>query len=59
MNTKKRRILVVVLLMVALGNYSRIKGTENIRTVEFLSIFAIGAMSALLLRDLFSNGKPE
>ena len=55
MNSKKRKILITVLLLLAFGNYTRITGTENIRAVEFLSIFAIGALSALLLREIFTK----
>ncbi|WP_255036950.1 hypothetical protein [Lacihabitans soyangensis] len=38
--------------MISVGNYSRIIGNENIRTVQFLSIFAIGALTALLVREV-------
>jgi hypothetical protein len=55
MNTKKRKIILTVLLLLSLGNYGRINGTEDIRTVEFLSIFAIGALSALLVREVFGK----
>ena len=55
MNTKKRKILLTVLLLLSLGNYGLMKGTEDIRTVEFLSIFAIGAISALLVREVFGK----
>ncbi|WP_309641657.1 hypothetical protein [Flavobacterium sp.] len=55
MNTKKRKILLTVLLLLSLGNYGRMKGTEDIRTVEFLSIFAVGALSALLVREIFGK----
>jgi hypothetical protein len=46
---KKRRILIAVLLMLSIGNYTRIQGTENIRAIEFISIFVIGALTALLI----------
>jgi hypothetical protein len=49
---RRRRIILVLLLMMSIGNYSRIVGSENIRTVQFLSIFAIGALSALLIREI-------
>ena len=57
MEPKRRRILIAVLLMLSIGNYTRIIGTENIRTVEFLSIFAIGMLSGLLLHEVFSTFK--
>lgn len=52
MDSKKRRILFAVLLMISIANYTRIIGIENIRTVEFLSIFAIGSLTALLIREI-------
>ncbi len=48
----KRIILIAVLFMISIGNYSRIIGNENIRTIQFLSIFAIGALSALLIKEI-------
>jgi hypothetical protein len=52
METRKKRILLAVLLMISIGNYFRIVGNENVRAVQFLSIFAIGAISALLIKEL-------
>jgi hypothetical protein len=49
---KRRSILFAVLLIISIGNYSRIVGNENIRTIQFLSIFIIGALSALLIREI-------
>ncbi len=54
MNARKKRILLAVLLLLSIANFNRIVGTETIRTVEFLSVFAIGALSALLLREIIS-----
>lgn len=48
-----------MMLLISFGNYTRIKGTENIRAVEFLSIFAIGALSALFLREIFTKENRE
>jgi hypothetical protein len=48
----KRLVLLAVLLMLSVGNFTRIVGNENIRTVQFLSIFAIGALTALLIKEL-------
>ncbi|HLO44961.1 MAG TPA: hypothetical protein VK175_11565 [Leadbetterella sp.] len=48
----KRLVLLAVLLMLSVGNFTRIAGNENIRTVQFLSIFAIGALTALLIREV-------
>jgi hypothetical protein len=38
---KRRSIILTVALMLAVGNYSRIVGNENIRTVQFLSILRL------------------
>ena len=48
---KKRIVIIAVLLMLSVLNYTRISGTENIRAIEFLSIFTIGALSGLLIRQ--------
>ena len=48
----RRLILIAVLFMLSGGNYSRIIGNENIRTIQFLSIFTIGALSALLIKEI-------
>ena len=59
MNTKKKKIILTVLLLLALVNYGRMSGTEQIRTMEFLSIFAIGAISALLINVIFGKDNEE
>lgn len=42
-------VITAVLLIVSIGNYFRIISDGSIRTVEFLSIFAIGALAGVLL----------
>ncbi len=59
MDAKKRRIAIVIMLILSIGNYTRIVGNENIRTVQFLSIFAIGALTALLIRSLAEEFKSK
>jgi hypothetical protein len=51
----RRIIILAVALILAVGNYSRIVGNENIRTIQFLSIFVIGAISSLLLREIIAR----
>lgn len=53
--SRRRRILLAVLLLLSIGNYTRIVGTANIRTVEFLTIAAIGALTALLIKAIVDN----
>jgi len=48
MNTKEI-VIPAVLLIVTIGNYFRIVSDGSIRTVEFLTIWAIGALSAVLI----------
>jgi len=55
---KNRKLpIIAVLLSLSILNYSRIKGTEAIRTIEFLSIFVIGLLSGLLLLTLIEKFK--
>ena len=48
---KKRRIIIAVLLMLSIGNLTRLTGNENIRPIQFISIFVIGALSSLLINE--------
>jgi len=48
---KRRKIIIAVMLMLTIGNYTRLKGNENIRVIQFLSIFLSGALSALLINE--------
>lgn len=50
----KNRMLpiIAILLALSIGNYSRLPGSENIRAIEFASIWAIGALSALLIHGI-------
>lgn len=52
---KKRRIIIAVLLLLTIVNFIRLTGNENIRTVQFISIFVIGALSALLRQKKSRN----
>jgi N-acyl-L-homoserine lactone synthetase len=55
MEKRKRRILLAVLLLLSVVNYSRISSNSTIRTVEFISVLAIGILTGLLLRELFES----
>ena len=35
---KKRKIIIAVLLIITIGNFVRLKGNENIRTIQFLAV---------------------
>lgn len=49
---KNRGILLLAfILILTIGNYTRLTGNENIRLIQFLSIFLIGASTALLIKE--------
>jgi hypothetical protein len=41
--------ITVALLIISIGNYFRIIENGSVRAVEFISIWAIGALSGLLI----------
>jgi xanthine/uracil permease len=51
----KKIIITAVLLTVSIGNYLTIISDGSIRTVEFISIFAIGALTGVLLTQIFKS----
>jgi len=46
---KRRPLVLAILLSLSIGNYYRLHGTEHITTIQFLSIFAMGALTGLLI----------
>ena len=53
---KNRKIIIsAVLLMIFSGTCFKIISDGSIRTVEFLSIFAIGALTGVLLTQIFEK----
>ncbi len=48
---KRRRIIIAVMLLLTVINYFRLQGNENIRLIQFVSIFTIGLLTALLIRE--------
>jgi len=57
MKNRKSIVIIAVLLAGSIGNYFRITGGSNIRTVELLSILAIGALAALFIRELIAMSR--
>jgi ribose/xylose/arabinose/galactoside ABC-type transport system permease subunit len=55
MKSNIRRIILAVLFMFSVANFSRIQGNENIRTVQFLGIFAMGMLFSLLVREIVES----
>ena len=48
----QKLVMLAVLLIISIGTFTRITGNENIRMVQFLSIFVIGALTSLLIREV-------
>lgn len=62
MDKKRRRAIIAFLLILSIGNFLRVDGHEMIRPVLFVSIFAIGIFSGVLLGDvahLFRSRKTD
>lgn len=57
MDHTKRGLFAAVMLMICIGNYTRLDGAENVRAVVFVQIFAIGALSAVVIREILSRFK--
>jgi uncharacterized membrane protein len=51
--------ITAILLIISIGNYSRIISDGNVRTVEFLSIFAIGALAGILITQIIAMVKDK
>ena len=53
---RNRSLLVPsIFLLLSIGNYARLGGTENIRAVQIVSLLAIGACAGILLRNLIAS----
>ena len=50
---KRRLIFLGFILILSVGNYFRLTGNENVRVIQFISIFTIGAFSSLFIVVLF------
>lgn len=56
---KRRRIIIALSLLLSITNYSRLSGNESIRPIQFISIFVIGAFSALLINEFVALFKAK
>ena len=52
MNSKRRTLVICLLLSISIANYARIEDAQDIRAIVFVAIFTIGALSGLLLREI-------
>ncbi|MBK6397950.1 MAG: hypothetical protein IPP27_06470 [Bacteroidetes bacterium] len=59
MKQRPRRIMLAILLIVTIGNYTRIIGDKDVRAVEVLSIFIMGVLSAILFVDILRTRKQK
>ncbi len=57
--TIRRRLIFTIMLMMAIGNYTRLKDTDNVRAIEFFSIFTIGAIAGLLAYSIIGDRKEK
>jgi hypothetical protein len=55
MQNKNRLPIIAVMLMLAIGNFSRLTGNENIRPIQYASLLAIGALVALLIQGVINK----
>ena len=55
----KRKVLIAVLLLLAIVNFTRLTGNENIRPIQFILIFLIGALTALLVNEFVTLFKAK
>ena len=56
---KRRRVIIAVILMITIVNYTRLAGNENIRPIQFILIFIIGLLSGLLLNEMVTLFKAK
>ena len=56
---KKRRTIIAILLLLSIGNFSRLTNNENLRLIQFISIFVIGALTALLINEFVTLFKAK
>ncbi len=55
----RKPVIILILLSLTILSYTRLQGNENIRTIQFLYIFAIGALSALIIQEIAKKFKGE
>ena len=53
--TQKRIPVLAILLVLSTTTFFRIPGNENLRAIQFLSVFTIGAITALLIQAVVNK----
>lgn len=56
---RRTSIVIAFALMLTIFNFSRIQGNENLRAIQFISIFVIGALAAVLLMKIIQLVKAK
>ena len=56
---KKRRVIIAFFLVLSIGNFSRLKNNDNIRPIQFILIFVIGVLTALLINEFVTLFKAK
>lgn len=51
--------ITAILLILSVGNCFRVISGSNIRTVELLSIFAVGVISGILIVQIYNKSKSD
>jgi hypothetical protein len=60
MERKRTRMMgIVILLLLTSSNFFRLKGNENIRPIQYVSLLVIGALLGLLLNEFITLFKAK
>jgi hypothetical protein len=57
MKTRKKIFIVVLMLLISITSFFRVIGIENIKSIQFFSIFVIGFISGILFKLLIEAYK--
>ncbi len=52
MKQKRPIVFTAIILLLAITSYFRLKGNENIRAIQFVSIFVIGMLAGILIKEI-------
>jgi hypothetical protein len=55
----KKLPLLSILLVIAIVNFDRLQGNENLRSIQIISILVIGVIIGLLLSELIVHYKSK
>lgn len=50
MKSRRKLLILALLFIITIGNYTR--NTSEVKSVAFLSIFALGAITALFMQEI-------